>query len=560
MGHNKTTTPDTNPPQQGQLPLPPPVPGDAPKDSPAPKAKKSAPVFKMYSQAQPMLLPQDIEDLVPKNHPVRIVSQILDKIDKKPLVKHYVGGGSSSYSPVMLLKVIVYAYMTNIYSSRKIEEAVRQNVLFMWLAGMATPDHNTINSFRGKKLQGPLKEIFGQAVKLLAAEGLLSVNDVYTDGTKIESAAGRYTFVWGNGIKANREKIAKQLEEVWDYAQGVADKEAQAPAPVDFGELDSAKLKEVAASIDEALKDKKVSKPIKQALDKAKKKWPEALDRYAEQEAVMGDGRSSYSKTDTDATFMRMKEDHLGNGQLKPAYNVQISTNEQSVVNYSVHSGAGDTTTLIDHVEGHKALYGQPPAAQTADAGYGSEENYAYLEKEGVTAYVKYNNFDNEQGTGKKGKNWGARHPFTADRLFYNKAGDFYVCPMGQRMERAGTSQKATSTGYVQDITSYRAKNCSNCPLRGVCHKGAGEREIDVNHNLNRLRAAARENLCSDVGTEHRKRRGHEVESVFGNIKGNHGYRRFLLRGKGKVGVEVGLLSMAQNFRKKCAIEVKKAA
>lgn len=320
MGLNKTTTPDTNPPQQGQLPLPPPVPGDAPKDSPAPKAKKSAPVSKVYSQAQPMLPPQDIEGLVPKDRPVRTVGQILDKIDKEPPVKHYVGGGPGSYGPVMLPKAVVYAYMANIYSSREIGEAVRQNVPFMWLAGMATPGHNTINGFRGKRLQGPLKGIFGEAVRLLAAEGPLGVNDVYTDGTKIGPAAGRYTFVWGNGIKADREKMAKQPEEVWEYAQGVADKEAQAPAPVDLGELDSARLKEVAAGIDGALRDKKVSRPIKQALDRAKKKWPDALDRYAAQEAVMGEGRSSYGKTDTGAAFMRMKGGHLGNGQPKPAH------------------------------------------------------------------------------------------------------------------------------------------------------------------------------------------------------------------------------------------------
>lgn len=229
-------------------------------------------------------------------------------------------------------------------------------------------------------------------------------------------------------------------------------------------------------------------------------------------------------------------------------------------MDYGVHSGAGGTTAPVDRVGGHKAPYGQPPAAGAADAGYGSGEDYAYPEKGGVTAYVGYNNSDNGQGTGKKGKDRGAIHPFAADRLFYDRAGDFYVCPMGQRMERAGTPQKATSTGYVQEITGCRAKNCSNCPLRGVCHKGAGERAIDVSHNLNRLRAAAREDPCPDVGTGHRKGRGHGVEPVSGNIKGNHGYRRFLLRGKGKVGAGVGLLSMAQNFRKKCAIEVKKAA
>ncbi len=107
-------------------------------------------------------------------------------------------------------------------SSRKLEEATSQNVVFMWLCGMNTPDHNTINNFRGKKLQGPLKSIFVETVKLLSEEGLLSIKDIFTDGTKLEANANRYTFVWGKGIKNNKEKIANQLEQLWSYAQGVA--------------------------------------------------------------------------------------------------------------------------------------------------------------------------------------------------------------------------------------------------------------------------------------------------------------------------------------------------
>jgi|SRR6186713_150848 len=179
-------------------------------------------VFKQNFQNQGMLLPPDLNDLIAQNHPVRIVHAVLEQVDISLLVQQYKPGGTSSYHPRMLLKVLVYAYISNIYSSRKIEEAVSQNINFMWLAGMSKPDHNTINRFRGRRLQKALQPIFTQVVLLLCEEGLLSIKDLYTDGTKIEANANRYTFVWGNSIKHNREKIKQQLNELWQYAQKLA--------------------------------------------------------------------------------------------------------------------------------------------------------------------------------------------------------------------------------------------------------------------------------------------------------------------------------------------------
>ena len=158
-------------------------------------------VFKTYNQDQLSLLPPSYDDLVPKNHPVRIVNIIVDRLDISALEKGYKGGGTSSYHPRMLLKVIIYAYLRNLYSSRKIEQALQENVHFMWLSGQSKPDHNTINDFRGKRLKGELKKIFNQVVLLLASEGIINIKDIYVDGTKIEANANRYTFVCGKNIK-----------------------------------------------------------------------------------------------------------------------------------------------------------------------------------------------------------------------------------------------------------------------------------------------------------------------------------------------------------------------
>jgi len=513
------------------------------------------PIFKAYHQDQIMLLPPSLSELIADNHPVRILNEVLNKIDIRPLTREYKTGGSSSYHPLMLLKVLVYGYINNIYSSRKIEEAVQQNIHFMWLSGMSTPDHNTINRFRGEKLKEPLKKIFTQVVQLLAAEGLLSIKELYTDGTKIEANANRYTFVWGNSIKTNKEKIKQQLDTLWKYAQSIAADEIDDTDPSGFDKIDSEKVKDTIEKIDAALKDKPVTKEIKQKLNYARKKWPEALDKYEAQEKILGDQRNSYSKTDTDATFMRIKEDHMKNGQLKPAYNLQVSSNNQYVTNYSIHHNATDTTTLKEHLEQYKQSYDTTPEIVTADAGYGSEENYAYLESNNIEAYVKYNQFDREQNETIQSK-----RPFAADKLHYNKDEDYYVCPMGQHMQNTGSYIKKTSTGFKQKITQYKATKCEGCPLNGVCHKSNGNRMIEINHNLNEHKIKANQNLLSEEGIKHRKKRCHDVEPVFANIKNNHNFKRFMLRGKEKVSIETGLLALAHNLRKKCSQMIKKAA
>jgi transposase len=516
-----------------------------------PKGKTLQLVFKQDFQGQGMLIPFTLEEMVPADHPVRTVGAVLDQIDLKPILRRYKTGGTSRYHPRVLLKALVFAYMNNIYSSRKIEEALHQNIMFMWLCGMSKPDHNTINRFRGQRLQKTLEPIFSQVVLMLHDEGLLSIKDLYVDGTKVEANANRYTFVWGKSIKTNREKIRQQLKDLWDYAKNVAASEMDDDTdPSKFEKIDAEKVKQTIEAINEAVKEseEELPKKVQQKLAYGAKNWPGALDKYEAQEQIMGEGRASYSKTDTDATFMRMKDDHMGNGQLKPAYNLQISTNNQYVTSYSIHQKTTDTNTLIAHMEQHTQLYGEVPQSVTADAGYGSEQNYQWLEDKQVESYVKHNQFDRKQHKVTQDKS-----PFSADKLYYNQQGDYYICPMGQPMEAVSTYKSTTSNGYVQQIKKYRAKNCEGCPLRGVCHKSKENRVIEINHNLNRLKAKAEDRLKSQTGIEKRKRRCYDVEPVFANIKNNHGFKRFMLRGIHKVTVETGLLAMAHNLRKKAA-------
>lgn len=216
-------------------------------------------VFKDYNQDQLMLIPPSLEELVTPNHPVRLVSDIIDRIDLSSLISSYEGGGSSSYHPRMLLKVLVYGYLTNTYSSRKLEAAVKENIHFMWLAGMNRPDHHTINRFRSERLKKSIKKIFSRVVMLLAESGVVSLKEVYTDGTKLEAYAKKYSFVWGKSIAYNKARISKQLEELWRYTQTLARQEMEQHVP-DFTQLDPDQVERTINQINEALKEKPIKK------------------------------------------------------------------------------------------------------------------------------------------------------------------------------------------------------------------------------------------------------------------------------------------------------------
>lgn len=508
---------------------------------------KSKVVFKDYINNQPLLLPPSLDELIEVNHPVRTVNSVIDQVNLTPLQESYKGGGTSSYHPRMLLKVLVYSYLCNTYSSRKIEEGVKSNIHFMWLAGMQQPDHNTINRFRGERLKEVLKTIFGQVVELLSQSGHLSLKELYTDGTKIEANANRYTFVWGNSIKYNKAKMEAQLKELWAYAEGVAADELKDTAPVEFKEITPEALTKTIEKIRTVLKNKKeVPSKIKQKVNYMKREWPDNLAKYNVQQEVL-QNRNSYSRTDTDATFMRMKEDHMKNGQLKPAYNLQVSSNNQFIVNYSLHQNPTDTRTLPSHLESYQKLYKQNPEKITTDAGYGSEENYTLLDRENIDAYIKYNYFDKEQSSNFLKEN------YHSDYLPYDKESDTLFCPSGKPMHNVGLVNRKNKSGNYQQYSKYRAVNCNGCSLREQCHKSKYNRKVELNHNLRDIKSKISELLKSEQGIYHRKKRCYDVEPVFANIKHNKKFKRFNLKGLKKVEIETGLIALAHNLKKVAA-------
>ena len=497
--------------------------------------------IKSDNRKQNLLLPPSLDELVPENHMVRVVDAVIDRLDISDILSTYRGGGNSAFNPKMMLKVLVFAYLSNVYSSRRIEELLKRDIYFMWLAGMKRPDFRTINYYRGKRLKEGFDAVFTQVVRLLHEEGFVSLKVQYIDGTKIESVANKYTFVWRGSVekydarlKAKTEALLRQIE------QNHAIENQENPVPEELTAEEVAKRVE---RIKEKVDADNLGKEERKALKQIETDSVPRMNRYREQLETMG-SRNSYSKTDPDATFMRMKEDAMLNGQLKPGYNVQISTENQFITNFGIYQRPTDTLTMISYLESFKARYGMQSEEIVADSGYGSEENYEYMFSNGMTPYVKYNMFHVEQRRGYR------NNPFRVSNLFYNPDDDFYVCPMGQKLKFIRQEKRYTASGYQQTVSVYRACRCEGCPLRGQCHKSKRDRQIEVNHTLDDYKARARELLTSEQGIKHRSNRPIEPEAVFGQIKECGRFRRLRLKGLTGAKIDFGLKALAHNLRK----------
>ena len=499
---------------------------------------KSKIVFKDYNQGLLNLFPCRLDENIPVHSPVRMINQVVDELDISGLLSTYQGGGTSSYHPRMLLKVLFYAYLNNIYSCRKIEKVLQENIHYMWLSGSQYPSFSTINRFRSEHVKDCINSLFVQVVEMLVELGYLSLEVQYIDGTKIESVANKYTFVWKKSIehyKGNLEKkiacILSQIEE------GIAgDNSTLEESPF---EINSEQLRQHISKINKENKSKTELKQLKVLTEQHLPK----LEEYERHLQIMGK-RNSYSKTDHDATFMRMKEDAMNNGQTKPGYYLQIATAGQYILNYGFYPISTDTTTLESFINLGYTRFGVMPKTICADAGYGSQENYHLLETNHIEAYVKYNYFHQEQK--KKFKN----NPFRQENLIYNKKTDTYTCPQGKIMHFLQEKISISDNGYKSKIRQYQCENCQGCPLKEQCHKAKGNRIINVNEKLREYKAKARELLTSEQGLKHRSKRPIEPEAVFGQMKFNKAYKRCRHKGFEKINMDFGVFAIAFNLLK----------
>lgn len=238
--------------------------------------------------------------------------------------------------------------------------------------------------------------------------------------------------------------------------------------------------------------------------------------------------------------------------RLLPSYNAIITTEGQLITNYTIHQNPGEKQYLIDHLQSLEQRIGRLPESVVGDAAYGTEENYQYLEDRAIGNYLKYGNFYRES----KGKH---SLYFEKEDFAYNPVGDYYICPNLRKLRYKTTIKETSRHGYKSEVKQYECQDCQDCPLSQMCRKGKSNRRLNINENLERLQNQARRNLTSEQGLELRKKRGIDVEPVFGDIKQNFGYRRFRLRGIYKVRAEFGVVSLAHNIKKMHSMKAKAA-
>jgi transposase len=487
--------------------------------------------YNSFQEFEQVILPLNLGILIPENDSVRLLSHIIDNIS----VRRFVVGRNSRRSVRTMLKLLIYGYMNNTYSSRRIETLCRRDVNFMWLLnGETPPDHNTIARFR-QNFSDEIADVFHQVTELLADNGEIDFENVFIDGTKIEANANRYSFVWKGANDKLREKLFAKIETFIlhmskRYALNLSSDRQTATKALE--EIRSVLERLMRLS---AIKTVSGKGKHKSAIQKDLEFCSDLLEKqrkYNAYDVVFGN-RRSFSKTDKDATFMRMKEDHMLNGQLKPGYNVQMAVNSGYIVGNTVRYDRNDVSSLVPFLKSLSRSLRKRFKNIVADAGYESEEAYAFLEKQGYEAYIKPQNYEKRKTRAYK-KQIGRKENMT-----YDTANDVYVCHNGRKLLPQYTRQKTTAEGYIQNITTYACESCQNCPCREQCTKSKTDKQIDVNKYFDELRERSYRNVSSEKGKELMVNRSIQAEGVFAVIKENYGFGRFLMRGMKNVTTEV---------------------
>ena len=496
------------------------------------KNSKAQDQFKTYERNGQLLFALNNEIFLPENAPVRLTSAQLEELDYTNLCSAYSAKGrKSKVDPRVLFKVMVYGYQCGIYSSRKLEEACRYRVDFMWLLEEnPVPDHATIARFRTGRCAKAAEDLFYQYVKQLEQQGETDHETVFVDGTKLESSAGRYTFCWRGNVEKRLEKVREKVRHLTGLKT----------------------LQELRSHLEEQRNDisfvhgkgnhKSEVQRQWESLDELRQRWED----YETSLAIMGADRNSYSKTDPDATFMRMKEDRMRNGQLKPAYNVQIAVNSEYITGVDVFSNRTDFGTLVPFLkqlqQHHKVKYKEV----TADAGYESLENYLFLEENGQVSFIKPANYE-AQKTKKFRKQIGR-----IENMTYRAEEDFFVCAEGRTLQ---LKREQTELVKGQFVTTawYRCDNCKGCPSRSSCCRAKDpdkSKEIILKKTFWEKRAQSQANITTGRGVYLRMCRSIQVEGAFALLKNDFGYRRFLTRGRQNVRTELFFLALAFNMKK----------
>lgn len=438
--------------------------------------------------------------------------------------------------------LVILGFMNRIYSTRKIEKACRCDIRFMWLlAGKQVPDHTRLARFIKRIKDGILEELFYDLVHMLKEDGEIAYDHLFVDGTKIEANANRYTFVWRKNVERGMKKLCDKRSALilalrTEYAMELGAREEPA---------------EILERLREVAKEQKIEFVHGKGKHKsALQKQIEQLEAFEAKAAEYRDHiqkmgkRNSYSKTDLSATFMRMKDDHMGNGQLKPGYNIQLGIEAEYIVGVDVSSDLNDTHALLPLLERMEEKGGVRHQDVTTDAGYESEETYAKVKARGQTAYIKPLNYE------KSKKRSFRKNAYLRENMPYDAQRNCFTCPAGKELTFRGTRMRKSKSGHEQEVSIYKADSCAGCPHKDECTRAKEARKIELSWAFEHARAESRERITGELGTQLRVNRSIQSEGAFGVLKEDRHFRRLKRRGTDRVFAEILLYAFAFDVEK----------
>ena len=539
---------------------------------------------------------------LPDDDPVYTLKKVMEDLDFSGLLANCSDKGRTRYNPIMMYAVVTYANMRGVRSVDRIVELCERDLAFIWLTHGQKPKRDAFYGFKGKKLTSEILDDFNyQFLRRLQKEGLVTLKELFIDGTKIEANANRYTFVWRGTINYHLAGLLDSIELNFARYNTFLQENGYGPK-YDIGNAQMFVIEEMdkVRSVIEKNRKRKLSKHKKLANNtvieidncspleilklqknlstiatgegiefvygKGKRK-PEIQQLYEELEhlgqrlmgykecfEIMGKDRNSYSKTDLEATFMRMKEDHMLNGQLKPAYNVQIAVENYFIVHGYVSNDRTDYNTLIPVLEKHQETFGSVLEEVTADSGYCSEKNLLYLKEKGIESYIKLQ--DHEKRKTRAYAEDISKYYNMKVEVFEDE--QFYICHDGRELRHIRTETKEQD-GYTQTFEVYGCADCSGCEHKARClYKYNAEKDVEknkvmkINEQWEELREKSHANIQSERGILKRQTRSIQTEGHFGDIKENENFRRFNYRSADKVYKEFMLYAIGRNINKYC--------
>ncbi|MDZ5474683.1 IS1182 family transposase, partial [Bacillus sp. 31A1R] len=482
-------------------------------------------MFKNYNMNQ-IVLPLDLAVKLQENDIAFSIHHLVENISDEAFRSFVHYTGCPSYHPRMMLKIILCGYTQSSFSGRKIEDLTKDSIRMMWLAQGYEPSYRTINRFRvHPDMKELIRQCFVQFRCQLVEEKLIDQEAIFIDGTKIEANANKFTFVWKKAVEKHHQKLVEKSNQMYDE---LLEKEIIPELKREEEEqLSIEELTQIGEKLEEVVKD--YTKKIDNSEDVATRKqlrrerktpkqilkqvndWIERKQKYEEDFEIFG-SRNSYSKTDKDATFMRMKDDYMKNGQLKAGYNLQVATEGQFTLAYGIFPNPTDTKTLIPFLDQIEGQFFSLPEHIVADAGYGSEQNYDdILSKRKRTPLITYGHYLNEQK--KKYKN----DPFKTSNWTYDEESDSYTCPNQQPVRFKYHSVRTDKTGFERTFKVYECEDCTDCPLRKNCTKAqeGNNRQLMINEKWEQQKEYVRTKLSDEETAAIYRQRKMDVEPVF---------------------------------------------